>query len=56
MRKLKVFATREQIFYNGVGIYARMVMDRFPNLPVIDDGMLQRSWITSQLHRANFYA
>ena len=40
MRKLKVFKTREQIFYNGVGIYARMFMDRFPNLPVIDDGML----------------
>ena len=40
MRKLKVFKTREQIFYNGVGIYARMFMDRFPSLPVIDDGML----------------
>jgi len=40
MRKLKVFATREQVFYNGVGIYAKMFMDRFPNLPVIDDGML----------------
>ena len=49
MRKLKVFATREQIFYNGVGIYARMVMDRFPNLPVIDDGMLHDPGL-----RANF--
>jgi len=49
MRKLKVFATREQIFYNGVGIYARMVMDRYPNLPVIDDGMLHDPGL-----RANF--
>jgi uncharacterized protein YbgA (DUF1722 family)/uncharacterized protein YbbK (DUF523 family) len=49
MRSLKVFATREQIFYNGVGIYARMFMDRFPNLPVIDDGMLNDPGL-----RANF--
>jgi len=49
MRSIKVFATREQIFYNGVGIFARMVMDRFPNLPVIDDGMLHDPGL-----RANF--
>lgn len=49
MRKLKVFATREQIFYNGVGIFARMFMDRFPNLPFIDDGMLHDPGL-----RANF--
>ena len=49
MRSLKVFATREQIFYNGVGIYARMFMDQFPNLPVIDDGMLHDPGL-----RANF--
>jgi len=49
MRKLKVFATREQIFYNGVGIFAKMFMDRFPSLPVIDDGMLHDPGL-----RANF--
>jgi uncharacterized protein YbgA (DUF1722 family)/uncharacterized protein YbbK (DUF523 family) len=40
MRGLRVFASPKQIFYNGVGIFARMFMDRFPRLPVIDDGML----------------
>jgi uncharacterized protein YbgA (DUF1722 family)/uncharacterized protein YbbK (DUF523 family) len=40
MRGLKVFATRDQIFYNGVGIFARMFMDRFPRIPVEDDGRL----------------
>jgi len=49
MRKLKVFATREQIFYNGVGIFARMFIERFSNLPVIDDGMLHDPGL-----RANF--
>ncbi len=49
MRSLKVFATRKQVFYNGVGIFARMFMERFPNLPVIDDGMLHDPGL-----RANF--
>ncbi|MBI9082492.1 MAG: DUF523 and DUF1722 domain-containing protein [Desulfobacterales bacterium] len=40
MRGLRVFASKTQIFYNGVGIFARMFMDRFPRIPVEDDGRL----------------
>ena len=40
MRGIKVFASRTQIFYNGVGIFARMFMDRFPRIPAEDDGRL----------------
>lgn len=40
MRGLRVFASKNQIFYNGVGIFARMFMDRFPRIPVEDDGRL----------------
>ena len=40
MRGIKVFGPDKRIFYNGVGIFARMFMDRFPRIPVEDDGRL----------------
>lgn len=40
MGRMKVFQQNGRIKYSGVGIWARMVMDRFPLLPCEDDGRL----------------
>ncbi len=40
MAGMRVFGPDNRIFYNSPGIFARMVMQRFPHLPVIDDGRL----------------
>jgi uncharacterized protein YbgA (DUF1722 family)/uncharacterized protein YbbK (DUF523 family) len=40
MGRMKVFGDDGRMFYTGTGIWARMVMDHFPNLPCEDDGRL----------------
>lgn len=40
MERIKVYQENGQPLYNGVGMWARMVMDAFPLLPFEDDGRL----------------
>lgn len=40
MRSIKVYSLSGMPVRNGVGIWARMFMDRFPRLPVEDEGRL----------------
>jgi len=40
MRGIKVWQANGQPLYSGVGLWARMVMERFPSLPFEDDGRL----------------
>lgn len=45
MGRMKVFQDNGKIFYNGVGIWSRMVMDYFKQLPCEDDGRLHDNGI-----------
>ncbi|NDV25202.1 DUF523 and DUF1722 domain-containing protein [Desulfovibrio sp. JC010] len=45
MGRMKVFGADGKIFYSGTGIWARMVMDHFPDLPCEDDGRLHDNGI-----------
>ncbi|WP_415712775.1 YbgA family protein [Maridesulfovibrio sp.] len=45
MGRMKVFHEDGRIFYSGTGIWARMVMDHFPDLPCEDDGRLHDNGI-----------
>ncbi|HAS87714.1 MAG TPA: DUF1722 domain-containing protein [Desulfovibrio sp.] len=45
MGRMKVFGDDGRIYYSGVGIWARMVMDHFPSLPCEDDGRLHDNGI-----------
>ena len=51
MRGIKVHQDGGRTLYDGVGLWVRMVMDRFPALPVEDDGRLNDPGI-----RENFIA
>ncbi|WP_415718537.1 YbgA family protein [Maridesulfovibrio sp.] len=45
MGRMKVYNEDGRIFYSGTGIWARMVMDRFSDLPCEDDGRLHDNGI-----------